>query len=176
MRLQELDFFVQDRGTSINVHDCPPGRFWREWNDGLYSTEWHRIELDRDGNPYTIKWWTMAYQSNGAGWIVMTHALVAEGSHPVRTATATKAEAPARKSGTTGPKPSATQPAGQLADGARLRNPAGTWTVEHYRQVSTDCGEYLLTHEDGHRETWKARDMVAADFHLILPDEQQTLI
>lgn len=175
MSTKVLDFFCHDHATSIDVIDLPAGRFWKEWNDALKAPEWHRVELDRDGNPYTIKWWTTAYQSRGAGWLVMTRALFAEGSHPAQTVAADDAEVSAQMPSAADLKPSATQPTGQLPDGARLRSPAGTWTVKHYRQSSAQCGEYLLTHEDGHQEAWKARDMVAADFHLILPDEQQPL-
>ena len=81
-------------------------------------------------------------------------------------------------------KTSPTQPGRMLTVGERLRSPHGTWTVARarrlYEKSERGMGQeyctYLLTHEDGHQEEWRARDMGAADFHLILPDEQQTLI
>lgn len=78
---------------------------------------------------------------------------------------------------------SPTQPGRMLRVGERLRSPHGTWTVDRARRPheksEQGMGEqyctYLLTHEDGHQEEWRARDMGEADFHLILSD-QQTLL
>ncbi|MFJ4624241.1 hypothetical protein [Streptomyces sp. NPDC088812] len=77
-------------------------------------------------------------------------------------------------------KISPTQPGRQLHVGERLSSPHGTWTVSEARHVPDGpilkfCS-YLLTHEDGRQEEWRGRDMAEADFHLILDDQQQTLI
>jgi hypothetical protein len=81
-------------------------------------------------------------------------------------------------------KVSPTQPGRMLNVGERLRSPHGTWTVARahrlYEKSERGMGRqyctYLLTHEDGHQEEWRARDMADADFHLILDDRQQTLM
>lgn len=78
---------------------------------------------------------------------------------------------------------SPTQPGRVLSVGERLRSLHGTWTVARTRRLR-ETGEqgtgrryctYLLTHEDGHQEEWRGRDMADGDFHLILPGGQQTL-
>lgn len=82
-----------------------------------------------------------------------------------------------------GPRQVETQPRRQLAIDERLRSPHGTWTVARSRRLSekdergrrNEYCTYLLTHDDGHQEEWRAREMADADFHLILPGEQQTL-
>ncbi|MFM9707910.1 hypothetical protein [Streptomyces galilaeus] len=71
-----------------------------------------------------------------------------------------------------GPRPFNTQPPRQLSVREQLRSPEGVWTVTSSERVKTredgtlqHACMYVLTHEDGHEEEWRGRDM--ADFHLI---------
>lgn len=141
--------------------------FWDRWNSPLTADHWCRTETDPDGNPYTIKWHGRAFRNGRGVQVCLTLAMMVDGIYPSDTRPKQPQAAPK-----TFP---ATQPGGQLAVGKRLRSPAGTWEVSRSERVAGGC-LYLLTHEDGHQEEWRGRDMAETDFHLILTSDQQTLI
>lgn len=57
-------------------------KFWRMWNHPVRVVDWCITVPDRDGKPYTVKWWSISYQSNGVGRVTDTSVLVTEGVHP----------------------------------------------------------------------------------------------
>jgi hypothetical protein len=164
-----------------------PSQFWGQWNSQLRAHHWHRTELDRDGNPYTVKWYSYAYRDGSGAWSELTTAMDVDGHHPPNTRPAIQRQDLAE---------SLTIPPtqrGRLSVGERLRSPHGSWTVAEW-WIADKAGVqgkdrmygatsvrgdyhmyYLLTHEDGHQEEWAAPNMADADFHRILPSEQQTL-
>jgi hypothetical protein len=85
------------RLSRSNTHDwsfdleCPPVRFWNEWNDPGWNYEWrepfqsmqgYRTEVGPDGEPYTVKWRSLSYPTNGAGVLTMTTFYAVDGVHP----------------------------------------------------------------------------------------------
>ena len=173
--------------TYQQAHD--PRKFWDHWNSHSTRHYWHRTELDRDGNPYTVKWHSVAFRNGRGAWMEGTMAMEADGEHPACIRPAASLSALER------PKVPTTQ-RGRLNVGERLASPIGTWTVTEswvadkpgaqskdrdYKAAcvlpnSSSHVRYLLTHHDGHQEEWSAPDMADAGFHRVLPDEQQKLI
>lgn len=73
-----------------------------------------------------------------------------------------------------GPRLYDTQPTRRLQVGEQLRSPEGIWTATSSQRTPTreegyllPPSVYVLTRDDGHEETWRARDMADADFHVI---------
>lgn len=169
---------------SVDRQNCQPDQFWDAWNSHQTRQYWHRTELDLNGNPYTVKWYSYAFRNGCGAWVELTMAMEVDGEHPAHTR---RQEAPKRAGAPYIPPGQQ----GRANIGERLQSPHGTWTVTEswiaakrgaqgddrdYRSRFTSSGGhvyYLLTHDDGHQEEWSAPDM--GDFHRILPDQQQAL-
>lgn len=182
----QLSNYASRRGAGPLVTEYSnDDRFWADWNGVLGRGTWHRTELDPDGNPYTVKWTSSTFRNGYGDQTVRTFALWVDGEHAADTRP--PAPPPPKR-----PEIPATQ-RGRAANGERLHNPDGTWTVAEswiadrpgvpgsdrdYRSclVSGDNHVYyLLTHEDGRQEEWSAADMGDAGFHRVTPGQQQTL-
>jgi hypothetical protein len=184
LRISLTDGEVGPYGEHTDRTDCEPRQFWYQWDSHLTRRHWHRTELDREGNPYTVKWHSDAFHNGRGAWVERTMALEADGEHPAFIRPAAPQAALER------PDIPPTQ-RGRLNIGERLRSPIGTWTVTEswisdkpgaqgedrdYQSpfVSGDSHVYyLLTREGGHQEEWGAPDMADADFHRILADQQK---
>lgn len=177
LRIDLCDGEVALYGQRTYQEARDPRQFWDQWNSHLTRHHWHRTELDRDGNPYTVKWHSNAFRNGRGAWVELTMAMEADGDHPAFIRLQAAPEEPIGR-----PETPLTQ-LGRANIGERLQSPHGTWTVASSwtaskkgdRGISREHTAYLLTHEDGHQEEWFAPDMADADFHRILPDEQQIL-
>jgi hypothetical protein len=181
-----LSCYTANGATDPLIKEYPsPNAFWGDWNGLMGYGMWHRTEQAPDGSPYTVKWKSKTFRNGAGKWVVSTTSLWADGEHPADTRPPAPPQTPR-------PEIPKTQ-AGRLSTGERLRSPHGTWTVAEWWIADKPGAQgkdrkygatsvrgdshmyYLLTHEDGHQEEWSAPDMADADFHRILPDEQQTL-
>ena len=186
LRIHLCDGEVALYGERTYQEARDPRQFWDRWNSQLTRNHWHRTELDRDGNPYTVKWESRAFRNGRGAWMELTMAMEADGEHPACIRRAVPDADPERPE-----VPLAQQ--GRANIGERLRSPNGMWTVTEswiaqkagaegghrdYVSRSVRTGQhvyYLLTHEDGHQEEWSAPGMGAAGFHRIQTNQQQTL-
>lgn len=174
LRISLTDGKVGPYGEFTDRKDCDPRRFWDQWNSPLARGYWHRTELDRDGNPFTVKWRSTSFVNSSKVRVGTLSALEVEGAHPANTL-----PTPLQQQPQANVIPS-TQLGRQLS-GTRLRSPQGMWTVVrswyvYLKDQDREHCKYLLVHEDGREEEWWASDMADADFHRILPEQQQTLI
>ncbi|MFE1205628.1 hypothetical protein ACFW5V_28490 [Streptomyces sp. NPDC058762] len=187
LRISMTDGEVGPCGEYTDREEHDRSQFWGQWNSPMTMHYWHRTELDRNGSPYTIKWYSNAFRNGRGVGVSLTAAMEAEGNHPADTR-------PQPQPHTDDVQPIPATQRGRANHGERLCSPQGTWTVaESWVAVKLGCqGKdrdyqapfisggthvfYLLTHEDGHQEEWSAPGMTKAGFHRILPEQQQALI
>ena len=77
---------ISKRNDQVLDHteQAAPTSFWDRWNSLETAAHWCRTEVDRDGNPYTVKWHSHAFLNGAGAWIRLTLAMEADGVHPPR--------------------------------------------------------------------------------------------